>query len=77
MWELFSGGVQPYAEMDTQEVVKKVTTGYRLGRPEKCPRRVYKLMQACWNEIPEKRPSFTVEHDRDLSLISKRNFAVN
>lgn len=61
MWEIFSGGKTPYPTMSNVEVVSQVTRqGYRMERPEYCPRPVYRIMRDCWDERPEDRPSFKI-----------------
>ena len=36
---------------------------YRLERPRHCPVAIYKVMLACWEEDPVKRPTFDVLED--------------
>lgn len=38
MWEIYSYGRAPYPRMNQKEVVEKVTAGYRMERPESCPK---------------------------------------
>jgi len=61
MWEIFSYGTIPYYGMSNSELVEKVVEGggYRLPSPRNCPEEIYRWMLECWNEEPEKRPSFT------------------
>ncbi|XP_041456171.1 tyrosine-protein kinase TXK-like isoform X1 [Lytechinus variegatus] len=59
MWEVFSGGLAPYPAMSNVEVVDQVTRhGYRMDRPDHCPYQMYRIMNECWRERPENRPSF-------------------
>lgn len=58
MWELFSYGDLPYMGMSNMEAVEKVSQGYRLAQPAACPAPIYAMMQRCWQEDPERRPSF-------------------
>jgi hypothetical protein len=116
MWEIFSNGAEPYADMDglqvrpgppaagqaaapcisaasgdscalsslaaatalvttlaagsadqtntppslppASQVVKAVLSGTRLQRPPRCPKLLYQLMQECWADKPEERPTF-------------------
>mmetsp|Transcript_7081 Transcript_7081/g.18164 ORF Transcript_7081/g.18164 Transcript_7081/m.18164 type:complete len:901 (-) Transcript_7081:3417-6119(-) len=59
LWELFSEGTVPFADMESDEAITKaVVTGDRLGRPVLCPSDVYKVLQFCWQRRPEDRPAF-------------------
>lgn len=58
MWEMFNPDLIPYHTLDAMECMAKVGKGYRLSIPEKAPNILSRLMKACWNECPEKRPSF-------------------
>jgi len=58
LWELFSYGQIPYAGFSNEEVIQKVSTGYRLPCPEDCREELYQLMLPCWNSVPSKRPNF-------------------
>ncbi|XP_077199296.1 cytoplasmic tyrosine-protein kinase BMX isoform X2 [Paroedura picta] len=58
MWEVFSLGKQPYERCDNTQVIEKITHGYRLYRPQLASEAVYQIMYSCWNELPEKRPTF-------------------
>jgi len=64
MWEIFSYGMIPYAGLSNVEVIEKVTIeGYRLPSPKNCPKEIYQWMLDCWNNEPEKRPSFGELYD--------------
>lgn len=59
MWEIYSFGRAPYPRMNQKEVVEKVTEGYRMERPESCPKDLYdKVMMWCWEIDAKNRPSF-------------------
>mmetsp|Transcript_12933 Transcript_12933/g.18175 ORF Transcript_12933/g.18175 Transcript_12933/m.18175 type:complete len:480 (+) Transcript_12933:110-1549(+) len=59
MWEIYSYGRAPYPRMNQKEVVEKVTAGYRMEKPESCPKDLYeKVMLWCWRIDPKDRPSF-------------------
>ncbi|KAM6909230.1 tyrosine-protein kinase Tec [Xenentodon cancila] len=59
MWEVFTEGRMPFEKNLNHEVVTMVTKGYRLYRPKKAPAGLYDVMQLCWFEKPEERPSFS------------------
>jgi len=60
MWELFNPGVTPYGAKKNTIIIAEVSAGRRLDIPEKCPKMVGDLMQACWIQDYTKRPSFLV-----------------
>ena len=37
---------------------QKLSEGFRLDNPKYGPQNICKIMQSCWHENPEKRPSF-------------------
>uniref|UniRef100_A0A914Z7U9 receptor protein-tyrosine kinase n=1 Tax=Panagrolaimus superbus TaxID=310955 RepID=A0A914Z7U9_9BILA len=58
VWELFQRGAVPYSGLDMTGVREFLSSGMRLHRPEYCPEELYALMLSCWDEDPDKRPSF-------------------
>ncbi|XP_027544368.1 tyrosine-protein kinase Fes/Fps isoform X2 [Neopelma chrysocephalum] len=72
LWEAFSLGAIPYANLSNQQTREAVEQGVRLDPPEQCPEEVYQLMQRCWEYDPHKRPSFSTIH-QDLIAIRKRH----
>ncbi|XP_076438869.1 LOW QUALITY PROTEIN: tyrosine-protein kinase Fer-like [Babylonia areolata] len=68
MWEIFSGGQQPYTGMTNAQARQNVEDGYRLPSSHQTPEPVYKLMLRCWEYEPEKRPHFKelFENLRDI-----------
>jgi len=61
LWELFSYGSSPYVGISNAEAVDKVLEGYRMSPPPHCPAPIAKLMNICWKEDPESRPTFKVK----------------
>ncbi|XP_051919744.1 tyrosine-protein kinase Tec [Hippocampus zosterae] len=59
MWEAFTEGRMPFEHSDNHEVVALVTEGHRLYRPKLATEAIYDIMQMCWQERPEDRPSFS------------------
>ena len=49
----FLRAVQPLAD-----VVKHVEKGYRMEKPEGCPREIHDLMQQAWDLNADRRPTF-------------------
>ncbi|NWI58787.1 FES kinase, partial [Calyptomena viridis] len=72
LWEAFSLGAVPYANLSNQQTREAVEQGVRLDPPEQCPEEVYRLMQRCWEYDPRKRPTFSTVH-QDLIAIRKRH----
>ncbi|NXF01015.1 FES kinase, partial [Smithornis capensis] len=72
LWEAFSLGAVPYANLSNQQTREAVEQGVRLDPPEQCPEEVYRLMQRCWEYDPRKRPTFSTIH-QDLIAIRKRH----
>ncbi|XP_019218836.1 tyrosine-protein kinase Tec isoform X1 [Oreochromis niloticus] len=58
MWEVFTEGRMPFEQSPNHEVVTLVTQGHRLYRPKMAKPVIYDIMQMCWYERPEDRPSF-------------------
>lgn len=59
MWEVFSCGQMPYGRSSNAQVVELIRAGERLQRPSRsCSSESFGLMQVCWNESPDQRPSF-------------------
>ena len=47
-----------YLGMSNREVMEQVEHGYRMNAPDNCPEHLYKIMRACWNADPQRRPTF-------------------
>ncbi|XP_041654015.1 tyrosine-protein kinase ITK/TSK [Cheilinus undulatus] len=60
MWEVFTEGRLPYENRTNSEVVASLNSGLRLLKPRLAPDPVHQLMEWCWNEKPEDRPSFAL-----------------
>jgi serine/threonine protein kinase len=62
--EMVTNGVIPYSDIkEVTTILNKLRSGYRLPRPEKCPKPLYKLMLHCWSEDPDERPRFQKVHE--------------
>ncbi|XP_043925272.1 tyrosine-protein kinase ITK/TSK [Protopterus annectens] len=60
MWEVFTEGKMPYENRSNMEVVDDISLGVRLYKPKLASNVIYELMDWCWKEKPEDRPSFAV-----------------
>ena len=58
LWEMYYPNQEPYVDLSNIQVLSKVLSGFRLPIPIKYPSTVAKIMKACWQREPEKRPSF-------------------
>ncbi|KAJ8333108.1 hypothetical protein SKAU_G00420040 [Synaphobranchus kaupii] len=56
--ETVTYGRIPYPGMTNPEVIQNLERGYRMPRPDDCPEELYSIMNLCWQEAPEKRPTF-------------------
>ncbi|XP_017275166.1 tyrosine-protein kinase ITK/TSK [Kryptolebias marmoratus] len=60
MWEVYNEGRIPYENQSNAQVVESLNTGVRLLKPRLVPHSVHMLMEWCWKEKPEDRPSFAL-----------------
>jgi len=63
LWEIFSGGAQPYYTLSNEEVMKYVTDEKVLRCPSSCPSEIYDLMVDCWAVNPDDRPTASEVHN--------------
>uniref|UniRef100_UPI0037E9B33C tyrosine-protein kinase Tec n=2 Tax=Semicossyphus pulcher TaxID=241346 RepID=UPI0037E9B33C len=59
MWEVFTEGRMPFEQSQNHEVVTLVTKGHRLYRPKMATPAIYDIMERCWQDRPDERPSFS------------------
>ena len=61
VWEIFHlGCALPYGDKNTyQEVKEFVQKGYRLSKPDYCPKNIHDLMLDCWQKSHLERPTFS------------------
>ncbi|KAI3376000.1 hypothetical protein L3Q82_016529, partial [Scortum barcoo] len=59
MWEVLTEGQMPFEQSQNHEVVTLVTKGHRLYKPKMATPAMYDIMQICWRERPDERPSFS------------------
>lgn len=69
--EIVTYGNDPYERMTNQEVVDKITQGYRMPCPETCTPDMYGIMVRCWNATEEDRPTFSVLMDELNSIYTQ------
>ncbi|XP_076452018.1 uncharacterized protein LOC143287697 isoform X2 [Babylonia areolata] len=61
LWEFFTYGFQPWAGLSAQQIVESVDEpqSLRLEQPDLCPKEYYGLMLKCWQQEPDRRPTFS------------------
>ncbi|KAM6977881.1 tyrosine-protein kinase ITK/TSK [Aplochiton taeniatus] len=60
MWEVYTEGRLPYENRTNGEVVESLNAGLRLMKPRLVPAAVHLLMEWCWKDKPDDRPSFAL-----------------
>ncbi|KAL3315845.1 hypothetical protein Ciccas_005515 [Cichlidogyrus casuarinus] len=62
IYEIVTYGGTPYPSMQNQKVLSMVSKGYRMPKPtmltKPCPDKLYTVMKDCWNQDPDRRPTF-------------------
>ncbi|KAM8972925.1 tyrosine-protein kinase ITK/TSK isoform 2-T2 [Pelodytes ibericus] len=58
VWEIFSEGKTPFELLSNSEAVEQISNGLRLFKPKMASEKVYWLMNSCWQEKAELRPTF-------------------
>ncbi|KAJ7316402.1 hypothetical protein JRQ81_002564 [Phrynocephalus forsythii] len=60
LWEIFTLGGTPYPELPMNEqFYNAIKRGYRMSKPTYASNEIYEIMQKCWEEKFEIRPSFS------------------
>ncbi|XP_042309160.1 platelet-derived growth factor receptor beta [Sceloporus undulatus] len=60
LWEIFTLGGTPYPELPMNEqFYNAIKRGYRMSKPTHASNEIYEIMQKCWEEKFEIRPSFS------------------
>ncbi|XP_067900136.1 platelet-derived growth factor receptor beta-like isoform X2 [Heterodontus francisci] len=60
LWEIFTLGGTPYPELPVNDqFYNAIRQGYRMPKPHYASDEIYGIMQKCWNDEFEKRPSFS------------------
>ena len=59
LWEMYNPSEIPYDNIkNTASLAIKIGKGLRLPIPDVYPSKVQRMMKACWQEEPTRRPSF-------------------
>lgn len=60
LWEGTSYGDKPYKGLRGADLITMIAEeGKRLEKPQECPQEVYNVMHACWQRLPQDRPTFS------------------
>ncbi|XP_046352612.1 vascular endothelial growth factor receptor 1-like [Haliotis rufescens] len=60
IWELFSLGGNPYPGVEINEkFIGLLKSGYRMEKPKYASDELFKIMELCWHDDPNMRPSFS------------------
>lgn len=72
LWECMTRGDIPYSNIRNNHIIiGRLTEGYRLPKPSKCPEEVYHVMMTCWAWQADERPTFTqIIHELEKVLSS-------
>ncbi|XP_026174524.1 tyrosine-protein kinase SRK2 [Mastacembelus armatus] len=58
LYEIMTFGQMPYSGMTNYQVVQRVSQGYRMPCPSRCPKVLHGIMMDCWKENEQDRPTF-------------------
>jgi serine/threonine protein kinase len=58
LWEIFTYADRPYGDTSNHVIGYQIQKGTRPERPAGCTDEVHALMEECWADEPEKRPTF-------------------
>ncbi|KAM7539315.1 hypothetical protein Aperf_G00000059046 [Anoplocephala perfoliata] len=80
VWEMWSGGAEPWLGLGSDAVLSELQVGHRLPWSRTaCPRRLYQLLLAAWRFEPAQRPSFEylaerMDKIRPSEVVATQNF---
>ncbi|CAH3167641.1 unnamed protein product, partial [Porites lobata] len=73
LWEIATLGGTPYPTIESEELFRLLKNGYRMEKPDTCNEELYKMMQDCWQDSPENRPTFTQILESLETIMQKEN----
>ncbi|CEF63167.1 Tyrosine-protein kinase RYK [Strongyloides ratti] len=57
MWEVMSCVIEPYEDIEPEDIYSSLISGIRLPQPVNCPDEMYSIMLSCWKANINDRPS--------------------
>ena len=69
IWEVLSFGERPYWSWSNSDVIKAVSSFYRLPPPNNCSDCLYKLMQKCWAAPKDHRSEQKVDRPKFNEIV--------
>ena len=58
LWEIATLGATPYGLLPSGVVMHCIKEGERLQKPTHCSRDFFAVVDGCWRDSPEERPTF-------------------
>uniref|UniRef100_A0A914H770 Tyrosine-protein kinase n=1 Tax=Globodera rostochiensis TaxID=31243 RepID=A0A914H770_GLORO len=58
LYEIFTLGHTPYPGVHNRDVLRDLENGKRMACPKNCPQGIYQEMLNCWDQNPDRRPTF-------------------
>jgi len=77
LYEIFTIGGSPYPRMDARKMADILNRGYRMPRPGHVDEALYKIMQDCWREDPDDRPTFENLRDELKEMENQHQRLIN
>ncbi|XP_033641234.1 proto-oncogene tyrosine-protein kinase ROS-like isoform X3 [Asterias rubens] len=79
LWEIVTLGARPYPTMSAKLMLKQLRIGFRMPQPTHCQEELYEMMLKCWEEEPDRRPTFERIADelRQMRELDKDYIVVN
>lgn len=74
MWEIFSGGKEPFSDISIFKLVSTLKEGYKMPAPVGTPEACYDLMMKCWEYNPSDRYHFDRIQKEVHSMISSLRY---
>jgi serine/threonine protein kinase len=74
LWELITLGDFPYEHVMNEDLLSFLMSGKRLDIPVGCSNEFFSILQSCWQNDPNRRPTFSHLHKTFLDYFTKKNF---
>ncbi|KAL9964662.1 hypothetical protein ACROYT_G028337 [Oculina patagonica] len=77
LYEIFTIGGSPYPRTDGRKMADLLNRGYRMPKPSHVDGALYKIMQDCWQENPDDRPTFEYLRDELKEMENQHQRHIN